>query len=410
MIEDELAQNMDLDELESLSINEEIVEKRRIRPLASFLEFDLSNRPSLAKDRISKKRVYFGIFIGFMLIVLGVMPEIFTSNHFISSQFEKTAVPNELSAFSASFFFIALGMLVIITRLILLTYGRDFFIGQKFASVVVKKPFEKGVRLADSLNEYLGVRYRTRNVNVFGMTSFIQHIIDLQHPNETKSIPLYVSRNAENIFKKWEEFARHFQMPALFNTVEGVLEIPPSHLDKNQALLIKENKKEISHDCLYKVPNSFKIVETSKMCQIDPQIRDSALSTFSLIILSFFLFFLLFLGLAMSQALNLIFILYFGVGLFVISFICLYFRKKRIVISKQGLRVKSRFIFFSSFGKLIKPEELRYLHVIQNSYLLKNILVIGAEEKTIHIGTGLPKEDLLWLENFINAQIERFHV
>ena len=53
-----------LDEMEEISRNEKKFEKRRLRPLASFLDFDVSRRPTQAQDRVSKKRVFFGIFLG----------------------------------------------------------------------------------------------------------------------------------------------------------------------------------------------------------------------------------------------------------------------------------------------------------------------------------------------------------
>ncbi len=51
MVQDELLQNTDLDELESLSVSEEKIETRRLRPLASFLDFDVSRRPTQAGER-----------------------------------------------------------------------------------------------------------------------------------------------------------------------------------------------------------------------------------------------------------------------------------------------------------------------------------------------------------------------
>lgn len=408
MVQDELIQTTDLDELEGFSINEEKIEKRRLRPLASFLDFDVSRRPTQAKDRVSKKRVYWGIFLGVLLIALGLIADLGSVNNSLFSQADNLPLPVTNNSFSASWLFVGLGLFLIVTRLMLLFYGRDFFIGHKFAAVVIQKPFEHSTRMADSLNEYLGVRYRTRIVNVLGLTSFTQHIIDLQHPNETKTIPLYITKNGENISQKWEELARQLQMPALFNTAEGIIEIAPEDIQKSLPDLIVQGKIPVSDKNLYKVPHSFKIVENADTCQIDPQIRDSAFSIFSGILCFCAFFSILFVGFIFHLPLSYLPVILAALVLFIMIPLSLFFRRKRIVISPNGIRIKSRWLFFPSFGFLIKPEKLEYVYVIHNSYDFKYTLVIGADGQTAHIGRGLPKEDLEWLQNFINAQVKRF--
>lgn len=69
-------------------------------------------------------------------------------------------------------------------------------------------------------------------------------------------------------------------MPAIFNTADGIIEIPTEDIEKPLVKLIAENKIPIDSSCLYKVPKSFRIVEEEKFCQIDPQIRDSAFPNF----------------------------------------------------------------------------------------------------------------------------------
>ena len=407
MTQTELIKNTDLDELESLSVNEEKIETRRLRPLASFMEFDVSRRPTQAKDRVSKKSVYIGILLGIVLIALGFLGDFGSVDHSLFGTADSLPLP-VTSSVSSAWLFVGLGLFLIVTRLMLLFYGRDFFIGHNFAAVVIQKPFEHGKRMADSLNEYIGVRYRTRIVNVLGLTSFTQHIIDLQHPNETKTIPLYITKNGENITKKWEELARQMQMPAIFNTADGIIEIESQNIQKALPELISEGKITVSKENLYKIPNSFKIIESADSCQIDPQIRDSAFSVFSGILCFSVFFALVFFSFVFRLSLSYLPLLFAGLILFIAVPLALFFRRKRIIVSQQGIRIKSKWLFFPSIGFLIKPEQLQYIYVIHNSYDFKYTLVIGADGQTTHIGRGLPKEDLEWLRNFIDAQIKRF--
>ncbi|MBO4521265.1 MAG: hypothetical protein J5787_08685 [Alphaproteobacteria bacterium] len=409
MVQNELLENSDLDDLESLSVSDEKIETRRLRPLASFFDFDVSIRPTQAKDRISRRNIYIGILLGIALIALGFLSDFGAVD---DSLFAKDALLSAdtvvSSSFSAAWLFVALGLFLIITRVLLLFYGRDYFIGHKFAAVVIQKPFEHSKRIADSLNEYIGVRYRTRIVNVLGLTSFTQHIIDLQHPNETKTIPLYITKNGENISQKWEDLARQLQKPAVFNTADGIIEIEPQDIQKSLPDLISEGKVAISDQNLYKIPRSFKIVEDAESCQIDPQIRDSAFSLFSGIMCFSAFFCILFFSFIFHLPLSYIPLLFVGLILFVVIPLALFLRRKRVIISSQGIRIKSKWLFFPSIGFLIRPKELEYIYVFQSSYDLKYTLVIGADGLTAHIGRGLSKEDLEWLRNFINAQIKHF--
>ena len=402
-----------LDEMEKISANEKKYEKRRLRPLASFLSFDLSHRPTQAQDRISKKRVYIGIGLGIFLILLGFVSKIKFQNAPNLFDMGQLSAASTTSSFGASWIFVALGLFLIVTRLILLFYGRDFFIGHKFAAVVIQKPFERSNRMADSLNGYIGVRYRSRVVNVLGLTSYTQHIIDLQHPNEAKTIPLYITNNGDGVTEKWEEIARQMKLPAVFNTADGVIEVPLEDIQKTLPTLIMEGKVKIDESILYKVPPSFKIVEDDKTCQIDPEIRDSAFSTFSAVLCVLTFFLTAFIAFILSSqahlpAFSFIPITLLATVLLILVPASLFFRRRRVVISKEGIRIKSRWIFFPSFGYLIKADKLESVNVIHNSYDLKYSLVIGADGQTTHIGRGLPKNDLDWLHNFINEQIKRF--
>ena len=94
MVQDELSQNTDLDELENLSDNEEKIEKRRLRPLSTFFELDVSHRPTQAKDRISKKRIWRGVFLGFLLILLGFVSDFENTNDFMFSQIDTFPLTN----------------------------------------------------------------------------------------------------------------------------------------------------------------------------------------------------------------------------------------------------------------------------------------------------------------------------
>lgn len=410
-------QDSELDEIDSLQVfDERKVEKRRLRPLTSHLDFDVTHRPTSARDRVSKKRVITGFLFGLFLIVVGFAAELSHVDEdffgILSDAGSETAEPGWLSA---AWLFVGLGIFIILTQVMLLFYGRDFFIGHNFAAVVIQKPFEQSLRMTGALDDYIGVRYRTRIVRVLGLTSFTQHIIDLQHSNEAKSIPLYITKNGEGISKKWEELARAMNMPAIFNTADGIVEIAPEDIQKSLPEMIKTGKIKIDDSNLYKVPHSFRIVEDSAACRIDPLIRDSAFSKTSAFLCLVTFFCLAFIGFVFAMRAHdtapvMMPLLAAGLLLFGLIPTALFFRRRRIIIGKNGIRIKSRWFLWPSVGIQIPPEKLEFVIVVPNSYDFKYSLVVGADGQTTHIGRGLPKEDLNWLENFINAQVRRFIV
>ena len=161
MVQEDNSPVNDLDEIEGLSLSNEKIEKRRLRPLTSSLDFDLSHRPTQARDRVSKKRVWAGLFLGFLMIGMGLLVNFTSPSSFLDIP-DTNAPISMMTAFSASWLFVGLGLFIIATRVLLMFYGRDFFIGHKFAAVVIQKPFETGQRQADSLDGYIGVRYRSQ--------------------------------------------------------------------------------------------------------------------------------------------------------------------------------------------------------------------------------------------------------
>ena len=407
-------QDSDLDEIDSLQvIDRQKVEKRRLRPLTSYLDFDVTHRPTSARDRVSGKRVAVGFALGLFLIAVGFATELTRIDEDFLGLIKDSSGDSVPGGFSASWLFVGLGAFIIVTRAVLLLYGRDFFIGHNFAAVVIQKPFEQSRRMTGALEDYIGVRYRTRVVSVFGLTSFTQHIIDLQHSNEAKSIPLYITSNGEGVSKKWEELARIMKMPAIFNTADGIVEIAPEDIQKSLPELIKRGKVKIDESILYKVPSSCRILEDKVSCRVDPLIRDSAFSKTSAVLCFCAFFFLAFTGFVCVAGAHDVSpvvwpLVTAGLVLFGLVPLCLFFRKKRIVISKNGVRIKSRWLLWPSVGVQIPPDKLEFIIVVPNSYDFKYSLVVGADGQTAHIGRGLPKEDLDWLANFIKEQVRRF--
>lgn len=385
-------------------------ETRRYLPLASRFCFDVTRRPAQAVDKYSLKSLITGIFVGSFLIFLGFAPNFFSS----VSTFKMEASESVSQSISLeSWLFFVLGGVLIFKRIVMSFSRREFLIGNSVVSIVIKRLFEKNTRKSAPLSAYLGVRDRTRMVTWYGLISRTQHIIDLQHPDETKTIPLYVSYDGTGINDRWVRYAKQLKKPALFYTADECINVPLDDIQTSHPELIKKGIIEIDETNLYKLPKSVKIIENEKQCVIRPQIRDGAFTLFAALLCIFSFFMIAGLTVILSSHLhltNVMFLLILAIALLLLVIIplALFLRRRKIIISPKGITIKSVWLGVPSLGELIKPDELEYVKIVQSSHDKKYSVVIGANGQTTHIGRGAAKTDLEWLCNFINAKIKRF--
>jgi len=388
---------------------EMIEEKRRYLPLASSFCFDVSSRPAQATDKYSPVRLCAGILVGCAIIFLAVAPG------FISPAFKTDVAAGGAAenASEVSWLFVVLGALLILRRLPMFFSKREFLIGNSVTSIVIQRPFEKKIRKSAPLSAYVGVRDRTRMVNWYGLISRTQHIIDLQHPDETKTIPLYVSYDGTGINDRWVRYAQLLKMPALFYTADECINVPLDDIQTSHPDLIKRGIIEIDEEGLYKLPQCVKINENDKYCRIGLKMRDGAFTLFAALLCLFSFFTMAGVSVVLSSYqhwnVSVLLSLLSGASLLLIVVpAAMFFRRRRLIVSNEGIRIQSVWLGFPSFGELIKPEELEYVKVVQSSHDKKHSVVIGANGQTTYVGRGAKKADLEWLCNFLNAKIRQF--
>lgn len=394
-------------------VSELYYETQRYSPLASSFVFDLSLRPAEAVDKYSVKRIVFGLLLGGLLLTAGIAPNFFgrlSDSSFLEKSLIDTA--QEPSSFSVSWMFVILGVVIILLRLMMIFSKREFLIGNSVVSVVVKKPFEKNMRKSAPLSEYLGVRDRTRMLTWYGLISRTQHIIDLQHPDESKTIPLYVSFDGTGINDRWVRYAKQLHKPALFYTADECINVPLEDIQTSHPDLIKKGIIPIEEKNLYKIPETMRIVEKENEAVISPRIRDGALTLFAALLCLFSFFMVACLTFILSSYLKLTggalyAILVLALLLLVLVPLALFSRRRQVKVSKEGILVRSKWFGIPCAGDLVKPDELEYVKVVKSSRDFKYSLVVGANGHTTHVSRGAPKADLDWLCNFINAQIKR---
>lgn len=409
--------NSEIDELpESVDafsdVSELYYETRQYLPLATSFVFDLSNRPAEAVDKYSAKRIAGGLLLGALLVAAGVAPRFFGQISETSFLEKNLIDASQAQPLSVSWLFVALGGLLILLRLIMIFSRREFLIGNSVVSIVIKKPFEKHARKSAPLSEYLGVRDRTRMLTWCGLISRTQHIIDLQHPDESKTIPLYVSFDGTGVNDRWVRYAKQLQKPALFYTADECINVPLEDIQTSHPDLIKKGIVEVNERNLYKIPSSMRISEKENGTLISPRMRDGALTLFAALLCLFSFFMIAGLTVILSSYLHLsgeasVALLIFALVMLVLVPGALFSRRRQVRVTKKGIAVRSKWFGVPFGSMLIKPDELEYVKVVKSSYDSKYSLVIGANGQTTHVGRGASKADLDWLCNFINAQIKR---
>ena len=177
--------------------------------LSSKLEINYNKHSAYLTDRVTLKSVLPGIIFGFLLAALGFY-EWF--NAFGSGG--KELIPNDpislyQPTFAVWFFdltFIILGLSVFTTNVLLYIRYNKYII-KKNVAIIVKRPvFRKKIVLQETLDKYIGVRFRIEFMESGFMTQN-RYIVELYHQNPEKIIPLYITKSSKDVRAKWKEYA-----------------------------------------------------------------------------------------------------------------------------------------------------------------------------------------------------------
>ena len=202
------------------------------------LEFNLNRLPAKVSDRTNWRFLLPGIVFGFLLALLGAY-ELLNGFKAEGANIASIVPLNDISNYqpflTATFFdiiFIIVGLGMVIVSVFSYIRYKKFIFDGKFMTIIWRPVFGNKKIIKENIKNFGGVRFRI----TFFQSGFLtknKYIIELYHKDPAKIVPLYISTSPKNVRRKWKEYARYFEMPALINTDEGLMSKDIKNLDKS---------------------------------------------------------------------------------------------------------------------------------------------------------------------------------
>lgn len=265
----------------------------------------------------------------------------------------------------------------------------------------------------EPLGAYTGVRWRevklVRSGNSSSRTIYYQ-IIDLQHPNPAKSIPIFVDRAKGDTRGVWEGYAKLLHLPALDERDGQVLVRNVEDLDKSIKELAQEGKVETDWDAGAAVPaglamttggsgNKQEIVVTLHRKRIPMLIFGIAMALGLFILVPAAMNFSVF-GVAFSGALiaGCVWLWKFETN-----------NPRTIRITRSQIEIRSPTEGTGTNAKIIAHADIENVAVktSPNGKLFGGELVIATDIGELKTANGLSNDALMWLSKLILSAVAK---
>ena len=370
--------------------------------------------PSKESDRINLRILLPGLFLGLILVLLGIF-ELSNGLDMQDKLFQKFAHAAQTSvynSFMSPVFFDVIIILLglgIISSLILsnLRYKKIFYDG-KSITMIKRSSFGKKTTYKNKISNFQGVMLRIEFVQCGFMTKN-RYIVELLHKSSAQTVPLYISTSEKNIRKIWVDYAKKLNLPTLLYTDEGILQRNVADLDKSLREMadiwnlrgkFDPNAKHSSRIAVKQTPDKI-IIKLRKVLWDGYNI----LGAFSILMLALLMFIVSLNTQAFSQQFLIIFYLICSLG--IIAAIFIMFRKDKLVIKKDKIVNTHKYFLFSTKHDELFKKDIKGVYVTLNPATDRYFVTITSSEKNIIFGKKLPIADLKWVKNFLVEQIIR---
>ncbi len=369
-------------------------------------KLNIDKVPSKESDRINLKILLPGMFLGLILLLLGVfeLANTFYGGNLLFNRFiaENTAYNSFLSPAFFDSCIIILGLGIIFSLILsYLRYKKIFYDGKKI-TMINRDALGKKVTYQNNISDFLGVMFRVEFVQC-GFIAKNIYIIELQHKNYNQTVPLYISTSGKNIRQIWVDYAKKLNLPTLLYTDEGILKRDVPDLDKSLTEMVdiwnlrgkfNPNAKHSFRIAVKQMPD--KIIIKSRKILWD------AFNIFGLFCLIVVLM-TYFMVHTHAEIFSPTFLLCFNTFCFFILFTAIFvmFRKDKLIIKKDKIVNTHKYLFFSTKHDEILKKDIKGIYVTFNPATERYFVTITSSEKNIIFGKKLPIKDLKWVKNFL---------
>lgn len=388
--------------------------KRLPKHLSYDYQLKLEQVPAKQSDRLPLKVVLPAIFLGFLMILLGSF-ELMNGMYSAGEWEYKLAADIRAPLISHTFVdfsFIIIGLGIIISSIVShIRYKKIFFNGKNF-SVDLRGVFGETEMFREFLRNYDGVRLRLEFFQ-FGILNKSKYIIELDHRDPQKSIPLYISTDGTGIYQIWHYYAKRLGMPTIIDTDEGTVVREVTELDKSLKEYLFSKGMISIYDEAPKTPKDIACFNKEGRTIIKP--RRIFWDVFKLLGAFWLTFYLAIIALAafnFQRVERLIgsptkTVIVFTVAiLLAVLFIGILFKKGKIILKDGKLVIVQKFLFFSR-KEYADLNRIKDIQVAYNPTTERYYLSIITDDNMLAFGKSMPIENLQWIRDLIIYRMTR---
>lgn len=390
------------------------MKQRFPKHLSYNYKLEIDRLPAKANDRLSLKVILPAIFIGILMALLGI----FELNNGLYNE-EAASVykladgmPEPLiNHIFADYAFIIIGLGIIAGAIIAhIRYKKIYFNGRIF-NVDFKGVFGEVEMFSENLRNYRGIRMRIEFFQ-FGIVNKNKYIIELEHIDPGKTIPLYISTDGSGIYDIWHYYAKRLEKPTIMDTDEGLKVLDTSDLNKNLKNYLTSNGLAANYMVIPPLPKVFKYAQRDGKAILTG--KKAFWDILSIIVSVWLAFYAAVLGTALYNYDKIVKLV--GTAWKVnscmalaaaILFFCLLwlFRREKIVIKDNRMILIYKFFLLSRKNQDVDIDRLKDIEIMRNPVNNRYYLALITQYNVAAFGTKMPLEDLRWVKKFLIHEI-----
>ncbi len=258
----------------------------------------------------------------------------------------------------------------------------------------------------EALTAYRGVLHRTErrssgsSSSGGSRSSTTYYLVELIHPERSKTIKLWESRSKQGHRSEWEGYAKFLNIPAIEKDGDDYIERQAEDLDKSVTDLMKEGKVEIDHAALDSRPDGINVSRIDDFTAITFEKSKTKGGWIGLLVVLLFASVFIWLGFWVEDA-SVIFGL---VGiLFILAMIGGLIWSKIATRQIRINRAELNFLWLTQWGNWTDAHfpvnEIESVIVKKENSTAT--LIIESDAKTKKFGFGVEEKTLNWLRNQI---------
>lgn len=390
------------------------MKQRFPKHLSYKYKLELDNFPVKAKDRLSLWVVLPGIFIGLLMSIIGAFE---LSNGMYDESAQKVYKQSKdfieplINHIFVDYAFIIIGLGIVAGAIIAhIRYKKIYFNGRTF-DVDFKGLFGDVELFDEHLRNYRGVRLRIEFFQ-FGIINKNKYIIELEHIDPGKTIPLYISTDGTGIYDMWHYYAKRLDKPTIMNTDEGLKVTETLDLNKNLKTFIVSNNLAEDYMVIPPLPKSLRYAQRGEKTII--MNKRSFWDIRSVVALIWLLIFSAALGLAvynfekitanMESSWKLVLGMIAVAIMLFLGFSWL-FKREKIVIKNNRIILIYRFFLLSRKNDDVDFDRLKDIEIMYNPVNDRHYLALITQYSIAAFGTKMPIKDLRWVKKFLIHEI-----